>query len=84
MTLKLGLIGGGHWGKNLIREFNNLGILNTICDINEEYLKKYNELYPKIKTTSDWDEVLKNNDINCVCIALPANLHYKYAKKSLL
>ncbi len=84
MTIKLGLIGGGHWGQNLIREFNNLGVLNTICDINNDFLKKYNELYPKIKTTNEWTEVLKNNEINCVCIALPANLHYQYAKKSLL
>ena len=84
MTIKLGLIGGGHWGKNLIREFNNLGILDTICDINQESLEKYNKLYPKINTTSNWDKVLNDNNITCVCIALPANLHYKFAKKSLL
>jgi UDP-2-acetamido-3-amino-2,3-dideoxy-glucuronate N-acetyltransferase len=83
MTVKLGLIGGGYWGKNLIREFNNVGILNVICDINEESLKKYNLEYPNIKTTTQWNDVLTNNEINSVCIALPAEMHYKFAKEAL-
>ena len=84
MKHKLGLIGGGYWGKNLIREFNNIGVLHTICDINKNALKKYNELYPNINTTTDWEQVLNNNEISCVCIALPAHMHYSFAKKSLL
>jgi len=84
MSIKLGLIGGGYWGKNLIREFNNTNTLHTICDINEEALKKYNELYPHVKTTKSWDDVLDNTEINAVCIALPAEMHFTFAKKSLL
>ena len=38
MKQTLGLIGGGYWGKNLIREFNNTGVLHTICDINMRML----------------------------------------------
>ena len=84
MDIKLGLIGGGYWGKNLIREFNNTKSLHTICDINKEALKKYNELYPNVDTTTNWDDVLNNKEINCVCIALPAHMHFSFAKKSLL
>ena len=83
--MKLALIGGGYWGKNLIREFNNCGVLDTICDLNVEELKKYNKLYPKIKTTTHWSvDVLKNKEITSVCISLPADLHYLFAKNSLL
>lgn len=82
-SIKLGLIGGGYWGKNLINEFNNCGVLHTICDINEEALQKYNEKFPHIKTTREWDDVLKNQEINAVCIALPAEMHYSFAKRSL-
>ena len=81
---KLGLIGGGYWGKNLIREFNNMGALHTICDINEDALKNYNNVYPNIKTTNDWNSVLENQEIDSVCIALPAEMHYSFSKKSLL
>jgi len=83
--MKLALIGGGYWGKNLIREFNNCGVLETICDLNLEELKKYNKLYPEIKTTTQWNtDVLKNKDITSVCISLPADLHYLFAKNALL
>ena len=34
----IGLIGCGYWGKNIIREFNKLGVLHTLCDINEDML----------------------------------------------
>ena len=81
--IKLGLIGGGYWGKNLIREFDKVGILDTICDINEEALKKYNQDYPHIKTTNDWNGILLDKQINAVCIALPAEMHYQFAKEAL-
>jgi len=81
--MKLGLIGGGYWGKNLIREFNSLNVLDTICDVNEHSLKNYNELYPHIKTTTKWDDILNDSNIDSVCIALPAEMHYKFAKEAL-
>ena len=80
---QLGLIGGGYWGKNLIRDFNKLNVLHTICDINNDALKEYNEMYPHVNTTTNWSEVLNNKEITSVCIALPAHMHYEYAKKSL-
>lgn len=71
---KLGLIGCGRWGKNLVREFHKLGILHIICDIqNLDY---------NIPITQDWNYFL--NEIDMVCISLPAELHYEYTKKALL
>ena len=37
-SISIGLIGGGYWGKNLIKDFNSLSVLHTICDINEKAL----------------------------------------------
>jgi UDP-2-acetamido-3-amino-2,3-dideoxy-glucuronate N-acetyltransferase len=74
--MKLGLIGCGKWGKNLAREFDNLGILYEICDINNP--NNFNH----INFTLSWNKLL--DDVDIVCIALPAELHFKYAKKALL
>ena len=82
--VNLGLIGGGYWGKNLIREFNNCGILNTICDINENALNEYSKQYPNIKLVKDWNLILENKEIDCVCVSLPAEIHYKFVKEALL
>ena len=79
----LALIGGGYWGKNLIRDFYNLGALHTVCDIDSNLLSTHKSNYPEIETTTDWDTVLCSAHIDRVCIALPAHLHYTFAKKSL-
>ena len=83
--MKLGLIGGGYWGKNLIRDFYSCGVLDTICDINEAVIEKYKTMYTNVNTTKSWnDGVLNNQNITAVCIALPAELHYRFAKEALL
>ena len=79
----LALIGGGYWGKNLVRDLYNLGALHTVCDINTELLSSHKSNYPEIETTTDWDTILGSELIDRVCIALPAHLHYSFAKKSL-
>ena len=82
--VKLGLIGGGYWGKNLVREFNNCGILDTICDINEDILEGYKVQYPNIKLTKEWKNILEDKEIDSVCVGLPAEMHYRFSKEALL
>ena len=82
-NIHLGLIGGGYWGKNLIRDFYKINVLHTVCDINKEALSEYEKLYPGINTTTNWNNILSDTNINSVCIALPAELHYKFAKQAL-
>lgn len=82
--INLGLIGGGYWGKNLIRDFYNLGVLKIVCDLDVEALSSYRGKYPGLKTTTQWEDIVNNEDITCVCISLPASMHYKFAKSALL
>jgi UDP-2-acetamido-3-amino-2,3-dideoxy-glucuronate N-acetyltransferase len=80
-SLKLGLIGGGYWGKNLIREFNKIGFLHTICEINPILIEQYSKEYPNINITNNYNEML--NNVDAVCVSLPAEMHYKFAKEAL-
>lgn len=80
----MGVLGGGAWGSNLIKQFNNCGVLHTICDINQEAIKRYNFEYPHVRTTNKWQNILDNKKITMVCIALPADMHYQFAKEALL
>jgi len=80
----IGIVGGGYWGKNLIREFNACGVLGYICDINENALKEHVKTYPSIKNTfTSLDEMLLQEDMTMVCIALPAEMHYDACLKAL-
>jgi UDP-2-acetamido-3-amino-2,3-dideoxy-glucuronate N-acetyltransferase len=82
--MKLALIGGGYWGKNLVREFNKTGSLDTICEINDILIQQYKLEYPHLNITKQWSEVLLNESITAVCVALPAEMHYKFSKEALL
>jgi len=84
MSINIGLIGGGYWGKNLIREFNKSGVLHTICDSDKEVLLKHKNDYPEINVTENWSDIITNDVINAVCISLPAEMHYKYVKEALI
>lgn len=83
MKKNIGLIGAGYWGQNLIRVFSELGVLKIICDLNKNVLLERKKEYPYLKTTTNFDDILKDKTIEGVVISAPAALHYKLTKKSL-
>lgn len=80
----IALIGSGRWGKNLARNFYQLGALHTICDTNESVLDNYQKQYPDINFTSNFTGVLKDESITRLVIAAPAVLHYELTKQALV
>lgn len=82
-NLKIGLVGVGYWGKNLVRVFNQLGYLKTICDLDKKILEKTKKEYPNLQITTDFSEILKDKDIKAVVIATPAATHYNLSKRVL-
>ncbi len=78
------VIGCGYWGKNLIRNFQELGALKLICDKNEFDLNRFQETYPEVETCLALNELLAKNNIKGVVIATPAETHYTIARELLL
>jgi len=76
-------IGAGYWGRNLVRNFDSLGVLHTICDLDREKLKNYKEQYPDAKLSTSIHEVFHDDDIQGVVIATPAETHFKLATQAL-
>ena len=81
---KIAVIGAGYWGKNLIRNFNDLGHLGAICDQDSQLLRKYQKQYPKIRCYQSVSEILQAPEINSVAIATPAITHGKIALQALM
>ena len=79
----IAVIGSGYWGKNLIRNFHQLGVLKLICDKNEVVLDRFKEQYPEVETCLALNEILSRNDIDGVIIATPAETHYTIAREAL-
>ena len=80
----IAVIGSGYWGKNLVRNFNEIGVLHTICDSNPDTLSSFQEKYPDVNIECSLQNVLENSDVDAVTIATPAETHFKMAKMSLL
>lgn len=78
------VIGSGYWGKNLVRNFHQLGALKLICDKNETVLANFKNQYPKLDVCSTLTDVLGRKDIGGVVIATPAETHFTLAREALL
>jgi len=81
---QIAVVGSGYWGRNLIRNYYNLGALKIICDNNETVLQGFQEQYPEIQTCLAFSEVLNRDDIQGVVIATPAETHYSFVREALL
>ena len=84
METNVAVIGCGHWGKNLVRNFAELGALHTICDTDTALLSDFTSHYPDVHAETSLAEVLRKPEIKGVVIASPAALHASMAKESLL
>lgn len=78
------VVGCGLWGRNIVRNFYNLGALHSVCDLDNENLKMIRELYPDVETTNDFNGLLINPDIKALCIVTPSHTHFNLVKKAIL
>jgi len=81
---QIACIGGGYWGKNLIRNFNDLGALSWVCEVDTGIRDQLNLRYPAVKFTDTIDQVLSDPDIAGVAIATPAETHGELVRRALL
>lgn len=84
ITRDLALVGAGYWGKNLARNFNQVGALHTLCDQSAATLAGYKDDYASVRKTSNFAEVLADREVTKVAIAAPAALHFELVKAALL
>lgn len=84
INTRIAVIGAGNWGKNLIRNFFELGVLETICEKNMALLTQMQQLYPSCELITSSDEILSRNDISAIVIATPAETHFRITREALL
>lgn len=79
----VGLLGAGYWGKNILRNLHELGVLHTLCDTDQNLLHGYRREYGGIRVTASFKEILTAQEIRAVVIATPAKTHYEFTKATL-
>lgn len=83
MGVNIAVVGCGTWGKNLVRNFYNLGALHTICDLDKEVLSTLAEQCQGISISTDIDAVINDENIDALVVATPSHTHYKIVSKAL-
>lgn len=76
--IRMGVIGCGYWGPNLIRTFNALPDveLAAIGDIDPQRLQKVGALYPQTKRVTDARDLINDPSIDAVVVATPVSSHF--------
>lgn len=76
---KIALVGCGYWGKNLCRNFNDLGALGHVVDSTDAGKATALELAPEVPVSSSLENVLQDESIKAVALATPAETHAEIA-----
>lgn len=81
--MNIAVVGSGYWGKNIVRNYSELGNLYAICEIDDERRAQLADQYPGVKLYASYEELLQDKEVNGIAIATPAQTHYNLAKQSL-
>ena len=83
--IRVGVIGYGYWGPNIVRNLHGLEStrVEMVCDKSAAALARARRTYPGIRTTSDSLELLRSPEIDAVAVITPVWTHYGLAKMAL-
>ena len=85
MMIGVAVVGAGHWGPHLIRNFNDHLSSHTlwVVDQAETRRKAIDERFPSVSVTSDVDDALADDRVDAVVIATPTSTHSGLVKRAL-
>jgi predicted dehydrogenase len=83
--IQIGVVGLGYWGPNLARNFAAVPgcELTWCCDSSEEARARIASLYPGLRTTADFDELLADPALDAIALATPVPSHAELAARAL-
>ncbi len=84
-SVRIGIIGHGYWGPNLVRNFHDLPTVDlvAVCDAREDRLRTLAKKFPSIKLTTHYQDLISDRSIDALVIATPISTHFEIASKAL-
>lgn len=83
--LRIGVLGCGYWGPNLIRNFLGLDACRVVAcaDVDGDRLDQVKRRHESIRVTRDSRELLRSREVDAVVIATPVSTHHALAREAL-
>src|SRR5438094_7528967 len=82
-NVNVAVVGVGYWGKNLVRNFYELGALTLLCDERGSVESSCKNDYENVRFCRDFRAVLADPSVAAVALATPAVTQYEMAKAAL-
>ncbi len=78
--IKIAVVGYGYWGPNLVRNFAELSKVQLVgvADLDPAKLALVQRRFPAVKTTTDFQDLLRDPTIDAIAIATPVNTHFEF------
>jgi predicted dehydrogenase len=77
--MRIGVLGAGNWGRNIVRTIAELGVLDVVADPSDACLKASEAVAKGARLVRDAAEVLRDPRVDAVAIATPAETHSRVA-----
>ncbi len=82
-NIRVGVLGCGHWGQNLVRNFNALGAVAAVADPTAAGRELAHRLAPEARIVADPQELFADPSLAGVVIATPAETHAALCTRAL-
>jgi UDP-2-acetamido-3-amino-2,3-dideoxy-glucuronate N-acetyltransferase len=82
--LVIACVGAGQWGRNVIRNFHDLGVLSYVCDPEPEARARISADHPGVRVTASLVELLEDPQVEGIAIASPASTHGSIVRSALM
>ncbi|GAB4336200.1 MAG: Gfo/Idh/MocA family oxidoreductase [Candidatus Abyssubacteria bacterium] len=83
--LKVGIVGAGDWGRNLVRVFHQIKDVKLAwcCDADPKRCEAVAQNFPGVTLTGRYEDLVEDPDVAAVVVASSAITHYPFAKAAL-
>src|SRR5207244_2832715 len=81
VPLSVAVVGCGAWGRNLVRTFHTVpgSRLAAVCDLDEKRLGQMRTQFPGVRTTTDYDALCREPELDAVVIGASADSFWSFA-----
>lgn len=82
-SVRVGVIGAGNWGRNIVRTLSELGVLAAVAESSADLRAGLAGQYPGVPIFDKVESILEQTDISAIAIATPAPTHFEIASHAL-
>ena len=83
MSVRIGVVGLGYWGPNVVRNMARVAELAWCCDLSQESRERYAPQYPQTRFTAEFDDLLDDPALDAVAIASSVPTHHPLGMRAL-